>query len=186
MIIRSWVTEHEIESNIHLIACAQTREAAIIDAGSSPDELGEEIDDLGLRVTKILLTHSHWDHIGALPEIMAAHAAPVIASTEVAPRTEIVKEGDEVTVGKLRGRVLKTSGHTPDSITYVFEDRVAFTGDALFAGSIGGTSNDKLKAQEISHIRSKILTLADDCEIRCGHGPASTVGIEKAANPFFQ
>ena len=81
--------------------------------------------------------------------------------------------------------MVRTSGHTPDSISFIFEERVAFTGDALFAGSIGGASG-AAQREEIRLVREKILTLPEDCEIRPGHGPASTVGIEKVANPFFR
>jgi glyoxylase-like metal-dependent hydrolase (beta-lactamase superfamily II) len=178
--------DQPIESNVHLIACGETREAAHIDAGTFTDEMQQEIQKLGLKITQILLTHTHWDHVEALDAMRAAHPdAPLVASTAFQPDVKIVKEGDTVRVGNLNARVFKTSGHTPDSITYVFEDRVAFTGDALFAGSIGGTSSDGLRAEEIGHIREKLFSLPDACEVRCGHGPASTIGVEKAANPFF-
>ncbi|MCX7013384.1 MAG: MBL fold metallo-hydrolase, partial [Candidatus Sumerlaeota bacterium] len=71
-------------------------------------------------------------------------------------------------------------------ISYVVADEgIVFTGDALFAGSIGGTSSDKRKAEQIAHIRAKIFALPDETLVCSGHGPASTVGTEKACNPFF-
>jgi hydroxyacylglutathione hydrolase len=184
MIIRSWITDLE-ESNVHLIACEKTREAAIIDAGGFGDEMQREIERLGLRVTQILLTHSHYDHVDKLPDLKRAYGASILAAKAVTKDTRAVKDGDQVGVGELRGRVLQTSGHTPDCVSYVFEDHVVFTGDALFAGSVGGTQSPALQREELRNVREKILTLPDDCEIRCGHGPATTVGIERTANPFF-
>jgi glyoxylase-like metal-dependent hydrolase (beta-lactamase superfamily II) len=87
-------------------------------------------------------------------------------------------------VGKLTGTVLATQGHTLDSISLAFPGLV-FTGDALFSGSIGGTSSPRNAQQEIDHVRRNILSLPDDYEIHPGHGPSSTVAIERNHNPFF-
>jgi glyoxylase-like metal-dependent hydrolase (beta-lactamase superfamily II) len=175
------------ESNIHLIACESTREAAIIDAGGFPAEMSEEIERLGLRVTWILITHGHYDHVDSLDEMRRAHPdAAVCASHRVCEGTRLVAEGATLEVGELRARVIQTSGHTPDSISFVFGEEIIFSGDALFAGSIGGTSSTQLRQEEISHIREKILCLPDECEVRPGHGPVTTVGIERSANPFLE
>jgi hydroxyacylglutathione hydrolase len=188
MIVRSWMLPcGGQESNIHLIACDATREAAIIDAGGFPSEMREEIERLALRVTQILITHGHYDHIDSLDEMHRAYPdAVVCASQRLSESTRIVAEGDTLQVGELQARVIQTSGHTPDSISFIFGDEIVFCGDALFAGSIGGTSSERLRREEIAHIHEKIFCLPEDCEVRPGHGPVTTVGIEKSANPFFQ
>ncbi len=179
MIIRSWMfPAGSQEANVHLLACSQMREAALIDAGGFSDEIRAEVERLGLRVTQVLITHGHFDHVDALDEVVSAFGAKVLDA-------QTLTEGDTVRVGALTGRVLKTSGHTPDSLTFVFENCIAFTGDALFAGSVGGTSSAANQREQIDHLRAKVLILPDVCEVRPGHGPASTIGIERTANPFF-
>lgn len=188
MIVRSWMLPcGGQESNIHLIACHATCEAAILDAGGFPSEMREEIERLDLRVTQILITHGHYDHVDSLDEMLGAYPdAVVCASQRLGDSTRIVAEGDTIQVGDLQARVIQSSGHTPDSISFIFGDEIVFCGDALFAGSIGGTSDTRLREEEIMHIRDKIFCLPDDCEVRPGHGPVTTVGIEKSANPFFR
>jgi glyoxylase-like metal-dependent hydrolase (beta-lactamase superfamily II) len=80
--------------------------------------------------------------------------------------------------------VLATPGHTPDSLSLSFPG-VVFTGDALFAGSVGGTGSPRNASQQIEAIRKHIFALPDDYEIHPGHGPASTVAVERGCNPFF-
>jgi glyoxylase-like metal-dependent hydrolase (beta-lactamase superfamily II) len=87
-------------------------------------------------------------------------------------------------VGQLTGTVFSTPGHTPDSLSLAFPG-VIFTGDALFAGSIGGVSSETDRTLEIDSIRKHIFSFPEDYEIHPGHGPASTVGIERRFNPFF-
>ena len=97
---------------------------------------------------------------------------------------EKVAPGMELEIGALRGRVLDTRGHTSDSLSLALPGMV-FTGDALFAGSIGGTGSLGQKQQEITNIREQIFSLPEDWEVHPGHGPSSTVGVEKRFNPFF-
>lgn len=187
MILRSWMVRagHE-EVNVHLIACPRTREAALVDAGGFPTGLRDTAARLGLRVARVLITHLHFDHVDALEEIRRAYACEVVAPEPMGTGSRVVREGDEVRVGTLRGRVVQTSGHTPESVSYVFREGVVFTGDALFAGSVGGTQTPAQQREELRHVREKILTLPGEWEIRPGHGPATTVEIERTANPFFQ
>ncbi|NLT59553.1 MAG: MBL fold metallo-hydrolase, partial [Candidatus Hydrogenedentes bacterium] len=84
----------------------------------------------------------------------------------------------------LAGRVLATPGHTPDALSLAFPGMV-FTGDALFAGSVGGTASPALARQQLDAIRNHIFSLPADTEIHTGHGPSSTVAIESRYNPFF-
>ena len=111
------------------------------------------------------------------------------------PDTRIVGDQETFTLGKMAGKALRVPGHTPDSVVYSFEEpregkgsepvHVIFTGDVLFAGSIGGTAGSAMQEQEILGIRSRIFAIPESALVCPGHGPASTVGIEKRHNPFF-
>jgi glyoxylase-like metal-dependent hydrolase (beta-lactamase superfamily II) len=107
----------------------------------------------------------------------AAHALFPVADLRL-------KEGDTVQVGKLNLRVLETPGHTADSLSFVLGNDV-FCGDALFAGSVGGTNSREEYATLIQSIRSQLLPLGDDMVLHPGHGPATTVLIERLFNPFL-
>lgn len=186
MLVRTWMEQAgPQEANVHLIVCTETREAALIDAGHFTPEMAEDLERLDIKITKILLTHGHFDHVDALGEIQAKYPVPVYALQRHGDPCILVKEGDEISVGNLLARVVVTTGHTADSISFIFGDEIVFSGDCLFAGAIGGTSSDELRQQEIDHVRSKLLTLPESCEVRSGHGPTTTVKIERAANPFF-
>ena len=87
-------------------------------------------------------------------------------------------------VGRLAGRVVATQGHTGDSLSIVFPG-MAFTGDALFAGSVGGTASRGETQRQLDSIREHIFSLPPETEIHTGHGPSSTVAVESAHNPFF-
>ena len=137
-------------------------------------------------MTGIFLTHLHWDHDGALGSILQRLDVPVYSFTGATPKGKAVKEGAKIPLGRLDARVLQTTGHTPNSISLVVEEMLVFVGDALFAGSIGGTSSEAAKREEIENIRTKIFILPEETLLCPGHGPMTTVGIEKNANPFFQ
>ena len=96
-------------------------------------------------------------------------------------RAREVSHGEEVRVGRLTGKVLATPGHTADGLSLVLPGMV-FTGDTLFAGSIGGTIS---QAREIDVVRKNIFSLPANYEVHPGHGPSSTVAIESQHNPFF-
>lgn len=176
-----------LEVNTYLIACFQTREAALIDAGAWGDAIPQFVEARGLTVKTIFITHNHFDHIQGLPKIVEHFGAQVIAGTpelDGAKVDRVVKHGDEVKVGRHAGRVVDTSGHTPVGISLVLPPLI-FTGDALFAGSVGGTSNDTDANHELDQIRKNLFTLPGHYEVHSGHGPATTIEIERTYNPFF-
>ena len=92
--------------------------------------------------------------------------------------------GDEVTVGKMTAKTVDTSGHTPVALSLIFPGTV-FSGDALFAGSVGGTSSPETYEQQLENIRKNLFTLPGEYEVHTGHGPSTTIGIEREFNPFF-
>ena len=185
MIFRHFLLEVN-EANAFLLGCEETKEAMLVDAGEYPAALDKTLSTHGLKLTVIFITHDHWDHTAGLAEVLARHPAQVYAynASVEGIRTTVVKHGDRVTVGNLEGEVLETPGHTPDGLSLVFPS-LAFTGDALFSGSIGGTASPGLANQLIDHVRRHIFTLPPDTELHTGHGPASTVAIEQSHNPFF-
>ena len=174
------------ESNAFVVGCSATGEALLVDAGDFPAIIDEFLEEHGLTLGKVFITHDHFDHTGGLSAITQRHNVEVLAGGNSAGgcRATRVRQGTTIQVGELSGTVLETPGHTSDSVSLAFPGMV-FTGDALFAGSVGGTGSNRLAQMQIGHIRDRIFTLAPDTAIHTGHGPSSTVGIESGHNPFF-
>ena len=174
------------DTNCYLVACPRTREAVILDPGEVCADLDRAVEAGALKPAFIAVTHDHYDHTGGVDSLVARYGATVISRSGAVCgiRGRAVREGDTLRVGRLRLSVLETPGHTPDSISFAVED-VIFTGDALFAGSVGGTSSLEDFETEIANIRTKILSHARATRLFPGHGPPSTVAVESAFNPFL-
>jgi len=184
-------------------------EGAIIDPGDEAGRIAEAAGLLSLTVKYIVLTHAHVDHIAALEEVreafpdaeVAVHAddAEMLARPSLnlslflgggikcTPADRLLHEGHTLEVAGLPMTVIHAPGHTPGGIClYMPEAGVVFTGDALFAGGIGRTDfpggNEPLL---LSSIRDKLLVLPPETVVYPGHGPSSTIGDEKASNPFL-
>ena len=185
LMVAQFVTDNH-EANCWIAACTDTRQAMIIDVPTADPRIFRYLDAHGLRLAGVFITHTHYDHVGGLEELLAKHPVPVYAAVSLPCRhsTTIVKAGREIPLGVVKGRVVETPGHTPESISLILPGAV-FTGDALFCGSIGGTTNDRDKQQELGAVREHILSLPDDYLICAGHGPSSTIGVERNFNPFF-
>jgi glyoxylase-like metal-dependent hydrolase (beta-lactamase superfamily II) len=173
------------ETNSYIIGCSETKTAAVIDPGEWNERLSGFLSELDLTLEAILITHSHYDHISGIEALRAEiNGAQVMGHTGGTFCDRELKEGDIVEVGLLQIRVLETPGHTDDSLTFVVGLNV-FCGDLMFAGSIGGTSDRESFDLEVQSIRQKILPLGDDMVVYPGHGPATTVGLERMFNPFL-
>lgn len=184
-------------------------DAVLVDAGAEAGRLLEALRERELTLTAILQTHAHADHIQALPEVVAATGAPVYLHPDAAPMLldagenlsawagfpitapvpyVPVADGDRLEFLGREARVLHTPGHAPGSVCYWFgDDGVVFTGDALFAGSIGrtdlpGGSYETL----IAGIRDKLLVLPDETQVLSGHMGPTTIGDERRNNPFLR
>ncbi|HTC07847.1 MAG TPA: MBL fold metallo-hydrolase [Acetobacteraceae bacterium] len=206
------------QQNCALVWEADSKDALIVDPGGDVPRLLAGIDQLGVRVVKILLTHGHIDHAGgaaALRDELAARVAPEAGPPIEGPDERDafllegleaqaanygvggvrnvqpdrwLSEGETITLGDHRFDILHCPGHTPGHIVFISHaNHFAILGDVLFQGSIGRTDfpyGDH--AALIAAIKSKLLPLPDDYAFLCGHGPGSTIGAERAGNPFLR
>jgi hydroxyacylglutathione hydrolase len=156
----------------YVIACEDTGEAAIVDAPEA-DPVVRRVDSLGVRVTKVLSTHHHFDHSAANPELAKRYGTPVFGHGSDAARipgfTDGLEEGDTISVGNQVARILFIPAHTRGHIAYVFDEAgAAFTGDTLFAGGCGrlfeGTAPMMFEA-----LHEKLGSLPDAMRVFCGH-----------------
>jgi len=183
-----------------------TKDAVIIDANFEPDLVIEAARKAGARVKAVLLTHTDVDHIAGLPTILAelgplgvaVHDEERFVLVDGKPlRQEFAAEPprvDDVTslgekehlhAGSLDFEVIHTPGHSPGGVTLKIANYL-FTGDALFAGSIGRSDFQNSDGRALLEgIHQKLLSLPDDSVVYSGHGPATTIGREKRTNPFL-
>jgi glyoxylase-like metal-dependent hydrolase (beta-lactamase superfamily II) len=169
------------------------KRAALIDPAGIASNLLRILRDGQYHLEYILITHKHRDHCDATGEVagnfphakIVMHQADVHAIGPLAEKALRVQDGEELPFGDVRIRMMHTPGHTDGSASYLFKSTL-FTGDTLFAGSVGGAYGDaSTYADILNSVRSKIFTLPDDTVLMPGHGPPSKVGWEKAHNPFF-
>jgi len=180
---------HDMRVNAFLIWDPNTRIAAAFDTGADASELLSTVQTLDLKLESIFITHSHGDHTVELETLInACSPPPSIYANRLEPLHGAAEfdEGTVFAIGDLRVHTFTTSGHSVGGTTYFIEglDKpIAIVGDAMFAGSMGGGMVSYADALENN--RDKILTLPDNTILCPGHGPMSTIGEEKAHNPFF-
>ncbi len=187
-----------------------TKRGVVVDPGGDVDDIEAAITDAGATIEAIWLTHGHIDHAGGAMDLKDRLGVPILgperademllanleaqarmfglggAVRDVVPNRWLV-EGEELTIGPHRFRVIHAPGHAPGHVVF-FNDEAKFlhAGDVLFAGSIGRTDlpgGDH--ATLIRSIKEKILPLGDDVGFICGHGPGSRLGVERRTNPFL-
>ena len=181
-------------SNGYLFFLEDGKTAALIDPAGIPQTILRAIDEGPYALRYILITHKHADHCDATAPIARAfpdarivmHRADVAAIGELAKNAIPIADGEELPFGDGAAiRMLHTPGHTDGSSCFLFRSTL-FTGDTLFAGSVGGVFGEKSGYRDIlDAVRTKIFTLDDATVLMPGHGPPSTVAEEKAHNPFF-
>jgi hydroxyacylglutathione hydrolase len=200
----------EFQQNCTLMWCAKTMRAVVVDPGGDLPRLRQAIAETKVTVEKIWLTHGHIDHAGAAAELRQELGVPIegphraeefllghiaasglkfgmFSARNVVP-DRWLDDGDEVAIGALAFAVLHCPGHSPGSVAFFnAAERFAIVGDVLFSGSIGRSDlpgGDH--AALLRSINDKLLPLGDDVAFICGHGPASTIGRERASNPFLK
>ena len=181
-------------SNGYLFFLDGGKQAALIDPAGYPKTILDAIADGPFALRYILITHKHADHCDATADIARAfpdarivmHRADAAAIGPLAHRALPVTDGDELAFGADASiRMLHTPGHTDGSSCFLFRSTV-FTGDTLFAGSVGGVFGDVHGYEDLlAAIRLKLFALDDATVVMPGHGPPSTIGEERAHNPFF-
>jgi len=204
--IQDSLTVGRVQCNCYILGCEKTKEGIIIDPGGDADLIMEIVKRHGLTIRYLIATHGHFDHIEGLSDLVKSISAPIMIheadaplyndlkgqgrifgfSPEPAPPIDrILNDGDTFTFGEHTVEVLHTPGHSPGSISLKCDNKV-FTGDTVFAGSIGrtdlpGGSHDTL----IKSAKLKIMPLDESTALFPGHGESTTVGYEKKHNPFL-
>lgn len=198
-----------LATNCYVVGCARTGVGALIDAVAQIQAIDAMVQHgEGLKLDKILQTHAHIDHVAALPEARARYNAPIhlhrlelplyeaapiqgrmfgIHVDPLPPPDAFLTEGQTIAVGELQAEVLLTPGHSPGSVCFHFAaQKVIFSGDVLFAGSIGRTDLPGGDGPTLMRSLAQLLDLLpDDTLVLSGHGPATTIGRERTSNPFL-
>jgi glyoxylase-like metal-dependent hydrolase (beta-lactamase superfamily II) len=176
-------------NNVYVVVDRGTGEAAFIDAPDDVAKSVEAAESARVRPSKILLTHSHFDHTASIDALKERYGCRLYAdarepSLKEGQLDEAVTQGDEVKVGNLAFRVISVPGHTPGSTTFLYTKH-AFVGDTLFPGGPGRTRTNADLQQELESIRTQLYTLPDGTDIYPGHGDMTTIGASKAEYAVF-
>lgn len=202
MIIKQF-TLGQLENNVYLVMDEKTKKAVLIDASAMSPEIVQIVKELGAKVQYILLTHGHFDHVMGVNALKKAlNTEAVIHKDDLAisdnvneftrlfglpdgevPKYELyINDGDVITVGDMKIKVIHTPGHTEGGVCYLIEDTM-FSGDTLFKESVGRTDLFGGSFEKLSDsIKNKLFKLKNDIKVYPGHGPMTTIGHEKKYN----
>lgn len=192
-------------TNCWLLSSDDGDEAVVVDPGFSPDAVHGLLEASGKRPIGVLATHAHVDHVGTAGEFAGElpiwiHEADAVAFTDeaawgagfenpLAPAKDLrtIADGDVLRLAGLEIRVVHTPGHTPGHCAFLVDADVACcSGDLVFAGTIGRSDFANSSAEAMQRSLRRFLELPDDVPVLPGHGPDTTVGRERASNPFLQ
>ncbi|OLN32274.1 MBL fold metallo-hydrolase [Desulfosporosinus metallidurans] len=194
-------------ANCYLYACMESKKAVIIDPGADGKRIYRWVLEKGLKVDYILLTHGHVDHIGAVDELrellgevsVGIHAGDAGMLTDgkqnlssyfgpglVLKKADfLLQDGQELAIGKEVLKVISTPGHSPGGVCFLCSEGL-FSGDTLFAGSIGRTDFPGGSMEQLlDGVKKKLLILPEETRVFPGHGEETSIGEEKRDNPFL-
>jgi glyoxylase-like metal-dependent hydrolase (beta-lactamase superfamily II) len=197
-----------LQCNCSVIGDTKTGECMVIDPGAEVQKLLEVIERHGFKVKQIVITHGHIDHVAGAMQLKRLTGAPILMNKNDSEQLKLldiqaawigipspgavtidqsVASGDVLKAGDLEASVMHTPGHTEGSSCLYFQrEKKLIAGDTLFAGSIGRTDlpgGDFKKM--LSSLHNTLLTLPDETEVVPGHGPITSIGRERVANPFL-
>jgi hydroxyacylglutathione hydrolase len=208
-VILEMLTVGPFQENCYIIGDEQTGEGALIDPGDEAARIALAVEQTGLEIGEIIITHAHIDHVGAVATLVDEYACPVLMHAEAEPMLQQlptqammmglrfgkvpavdrhIEDEDVLEVGGLGLRSLYTPGHAPGHLAFYLESEgLVLAGDALFAGSVGRTDlfggDMEVLLRSISE---RLMTLPDETRVLPGHGPETTIGAERANNPFLR
>lgn len=193
-----------LDTNSYVIGDEAEKKAVIIDPGDEPERILELIDAKGFKVSAIICTHAHFDHVGAAGDIKKSTGADILLHKADLDTYSLAKdqaafwgyrlddlpapdgyidEGDEVSVGSLTFKVMHTPGHSQGGIC-LYGEGIMISGDTIFQGSVGRTDFPGGSVEMLKSSFRRILELPDDTRVYSGHGPETTIGREKKTNFF--
>ncbi len=202
------LTVGPFQENCYIVGDEATGTGALFDPGDEATRIALAVEQTNLEISQIIITHAHIDHVGAVTTLVDEYACPVLMHREAEPMLRqlpsqalmmgvrfgkvpavdgYIEDGEVVRVGDLSFTALYTPGHAPGHLAfYAPGEGVVISGDALFAGSVGrvdlpGGSMEVL----MRSINERLLTLPDETVVLSGHGPETTIGEERAYNPFL-
>lgn len=206
--ILEMLTVGPFQENCYIVGDESTGGGILVDPGDEAARISLAVEQTQVEIEKIVITHAHIDHVGAVADLVDEYACPVLMHAEAEPMLKqlptqammmglrfgkvptvdgYIEDEEVIEVGGLRLRALYTPGHAPGHLAFYEENEgIVLSGDALFAGSVGrvdlpGGSMEVL----MKSIQERLLTLPDDTVVYSGHGPRTTIGEEREHNPFL-